>query len=109
MYPQQTRKSPLLPTPPAPISSHKKITFQDHLSGAANTIVNNAIRDHIVQQAANNDHPCYQIQPFQDHIVQQAANKDHPCLPTTFYHYIIPAYYEADTIGPYQHTMKQTP
>ena len=79
---QQTRKSPVLPPPPAPARPQIKInTFQDH-PHTVTVITNNTLQDHTrVIQATDNAHPYYPVYhtntPFKDHTYTQRDRIHH--------------------------------
>ena len=101
-YPKQTRKSPLLPTPLAPVSSHKK-----------HNLPTPPFRDsqHHCKQHIPGPHcttgskqwpPLLPNPTISGPQCATSSKQWPPLLPTTFYHHTILTYYEAYTIGPYQ-------
>ena len=80
---QQTRKSSLLPMPPAP-----KVYI----------LKNNIFQDHPHAVTVNNHYKHCISGPYSATSSEQKP----PLLPNPFYHYAMPAHYEVGSIGPYQ-------
>ena len=101
-YPEQTKKPPLLPSPPAPISSHKKHNLPRPL-----------FRDsqYHCKQCISRPHSATSIKQWPPLLPNPTILGPHcatsikqwpPLLPTPLYHYTMQMHYESNKTEPFQ-------
>ena len=99
-YPQQTRKSLLLLTPPASISLYKKQNLQRLPFRDSQYHYKQHISRPHSATSSKQQPPLLPNPTISGPHCATSSKQPPPLLPTPVYHYTVPAYYEADSIGP---------